>query len=124
MMKKREVSGCIHGNQLSIDGVVRYLPPRLLAKENQKTVVEHISLHLERLSALTGHDKNEVWGKITALMTDLASENHHLAKRLLITSTLLMYLGCPGVIYTPVLPGIGIFQCFMKAWRARLERKR
>lgn len=80
--RKRQVSGCIHGNQLTIDGVSRYLPPRLLAKENQRTVVEHIDTLLERFSVLTGHDKAEVWKKITALMTDLASENHHLAERI------------------------------------------
>ena len=61
--RKREVSGCIHGNQLTIDGVSRYLPPRLLAKEDQKTVVQHISTLLSRLSVLTGHDKAEVWKK-------------------------------------------------------------
>ena len=80
--RKREVKGCIHGNQLTIDGVTRYLPPRLLANENQKTVVEHISTHLQRLSILTGKDKTEVWNKVTALMTDLASENHHLAQKI------------------------------------------
>ena len=76
-----EVKGCIHGNQITIDGVTRFLPPRLLAQENQSTVVQHIGTLLERLAILTGHEKNEVWGKITALMTDLASENHHLAEK-------------------------------------------
>ena len=79
--RKREVKGCIHGNQLTIDGVSRYLPPRLLAKEDQKTVVENIGVLLERLSTLSGHEKNRIWAKITALMTDLASKNHGPAEK-------------------------------------------
>ena len=80
--RKRQISGCIHGNQLTIDGVSRYLPPRLLTTENSQTVVENISTLLSRLSVLTGHDKATVWKKITALMTDLASENHLLAEKI------------------------------------------
>ena len=79
--RKREIKGCIHGNQLTIDGVTRYLPARLLVTENQKNVVENIVTLLQRLASLTGTDKVHLWSKITALMTDLASENHFLAEK-------------------------------------------
>ena len=36
---------------------------------------------LERLSTLSGHEKNRIWAKITALMTDLASKNHGPAEK-------------------------------------------
>ena len=80
--RKREVKGCIHGNQLTIDGVTRYLPARLLVSENQKNVVDSIVTLLQRLATLTGVEKQAVWAKIKALMTDLASENHFLAEKI------------------------------------------
>ena len=80
--RKREVKGCIHRNQLTIDGVTRYLPARVLVTENQKNVVNHIVTLLERLATLTGVGKAHLWSKILALMTDLASENHFLAEKI------------------------------------------
>ena len=80
--RKREVKGCIHGNQLTVDGVTRFLPSRVLANESQKNVVDHITTLLQRLAVLTGKEKTDIWKKITALMTDLASENHHLAEKI------------------------------------------
>ena len=76
------MNGCVHGNQLTIDGVSKYLPPRLLANKDQKTVVSNIVTLLDRFSVLTREPKVRVWKHITALMTDLASENHHLAERI------------------------------------------
>ena len=65
-----------------MDGVTRYLPSRVLATETQKNVVEHITTLLQRLAVLTGKEKSDIWGQVTALMTDLASENHHLAEKI------------------------------------------
>ena len=65
-----------------MDGVTRYLPSRSLATETKKNVVEQITTLLQRLAVLTGKEKSDIWGQVTALMTDLASENHHLAEKI------------------------------------------
>ena len=79
--RKREIKGCIHGNQLTINGITRYLPARVLVNEKQKNVVGNIDVLLQRLAVLSDKEKTDIWKKITALMTDLASENHFLAER-------------------------------------------
>jgi hypothetical protein len=56
------------------------LPFHKVSNETQGNLVSLLCYQLKRLEILTGADKELLWTQIVATMTDLASENHGLAK--------------------------------------------